>query len=75
MAYKKFLLHFKRIDKIFYEIISNLFTQPFFYSCLNPSNSLRSNYQTDRLHRVQITVTFFLLILKTCLLKKNNLYI
>ena len=42
---------------------------------LYPSNSLWSNYQTHNLHKIQITVTFFLLILKTCLQKKNCLYI
>ena len=38
---------------------------------LCPSNSLRSNYQTYRLHKIQITITCFLLILKTCLKKKE----
>ena len=33
---------------------------------LCPFNSLRSNYQTNRLHKIQITVTF-----KTCLQKKE----
>ena len=78
MAYKRFALYFKRIDLIFYEIIANLFTQPFVsasFTHLNPSNLLRSNYQTHRLTKIQITVTFFLLILKICLQKKNCLYI
>ena len=39
------------------------------------SNSLRSNYPTHRLHKTQITVTFFLLILKTYLQENNCLYI
>ena len=65
MDYKKF--------QIFYKIIANLFTQPFIlasFTHLNPSNSPRSNYQTYRLHKIEITVTFFLLILKICLQKK-----
>ena len=71
MAYKKFALYFKSIDKIVNEIIANLFTHSFLsasFTYIDPSNSLRSNYQ------IQITVTFFLLILKTCLQKNNCLY-
>ena len=59
-------------------IYINLFTQPFVSASLthlNPSNSLWSNYQTHRSHIIKITVTFFLLILKTCLRNKNCLYI
>ena len=44
---------------------------PAFLTHLCPSNSLWSNYKTHRLHKIQITVTFFLLILETCLQKKN----
>ena len=67
MAYKSCALYFKLIDQIVYEIITNIFTQSFMLASLThlcPSNSLRSNYQTHRLHKIQITVTFFLLILK-----------
>ena len=39
-----------------------------------PSNSLRSNYQTHRLIKIQITVTFFLLIKKN-FAKKRIFYI
>ena len=42
---------------------------------LCPSNSQWSNYQGHYLHKIQITVTFFLLILNTSLQKKNCLYI
>ena len=38
---------------------------------IRPSNSLRSNYQTNRLHKIQISVTFFILISKKCLQKKE----
>ena len=78
MAYKKFALYFKSIDQIVYEIIANLFTHSFLsvsFTHLNPSNSLRSNYQTHRLHQNSNHCNFFVLILKTCLQKKNCLYI
>ena len=38
---------------------------------LCPSNSLPSNYQMHRLHKIQITVTFFLTVLEICLQKKR----
>ena len=78
MAYKRFALYFKRIDQIVYEIIANLFTHSFLsasFTRLNPSNSLRSKYQRHCLQKIQIKVTFFLLILKTYLQKTNCLYI
>ena len=70
MAYKKFAFYFKSIDQIVYEIIANLFTHSFLSVCfthLNPSNSLRSNYQTAPLTPKFKSLTFFLLTLKTCL--------
>ena len=78
MAYKNFALYFKRNDQIVYEIITNTFTQSFMSASLThlcPSNSLWSNYQTHRLHKIQIIVTIFLLIFKIFLQKKNCLYI
>ena len=54
MAYKTFALYFKLIDQIVYEIIANLFTHSFlsaYFTHLNPSNYLRSNYQTHRSHQ------------------------
>ena len=50
------------IKYVVYEIIRNIFTQSFMsvsLTPLRPSNSLHSNYQTHRLHKIQITVTFF----------------
>ena len=38
---------------------------------LCPSNSLWSSYQTHRVHKIQITVTFLLLILKNMFAKKE----
>ena len=54
MAYKKIALYFKSINQIVYEIIANLFTHSFLsvsFTHLNPSNSLRSKYQTHRLNQ------------------------
>ena len=78
MAYKKFTLYFKWIDQIIYEIITNQFTPfpvaahlAYFYA-----SNLSLEVITD-VPILQITFhyNFFLLILKTCLLKKNCLYI
>ena len=62
MAYK--------LDQIIYEINTSIFTHSFktaSFTHLCPSNSLLSNYQTHRKHKIQTAVTFILLILKTCL--------
>ena len=53
-------------NSIVHEIITNQFTQLFMSAFLT---------QTFRFHKIQITVTFFLLIFSKCLLKKNCLYI
>ena len=58
MAYKKFALYFKWIDQIVYEIITNQFT-PF-----PVAEPLAYFYKSH------FTITFILLILKTCLQKK-----
>ena len=74
MAYKKFALYFKSIDQIVYEIISNLFTHSFFsvsFTHLNPSNSLRSNYQTHRLHQNSNHCNFFPINFKNMFAKKE----
>ena len=78
MAYKKFALYFKWIDKIVYEIIANLFTHLFLSALLLILIPLILSGQIIKrtaYTKIQITVTFFLLILKTCLQKKNCLYI
>ena len=74
MAYKKFLLYFKSIDQIVYEIIANLFTHSFLsvsFTHLNLSNSIRSNYQTHRLQQNSNHCNFFV---KHVCKKKNCLY-
>ena len=70
MAYKKFELYFKWIDQIVYEIIANLFTHSFLsgsFTHLNPLILFRQIIKHTAYTKIQITVTFFLLILKTCL--------
>ena len=56
-----------------YEIITNIFAQSFMSASLThvcPSNSLRSNYQTHRLHKIQIT-NFFPISFKNMFSKKE----
>ena len=74
MAYKIFALYFKSIDKIVYEIIANLFTHSFLsvsFTHLNPSNSLRSNYQTHRLQQNSNHCNFFPINFKNMFAKKE----
>ena len=57
MSYKNFAIYFKLID----QIVTNIFTQSFMPASLTNfchSNSLQSNYQTRRLHKIQITAFF-----------------
>ena len=78
MAYKKFALYFKRIDQIIYEIIANLFTHSFlsaFLLILIPLILSGQIIKRTAYTKIQITVTFLLLILKKSLQKKNCLYI
>ena len=79
MAHKKFTLYFKSIDQIVCEIIENLFTHSFLsvsFTHLNPSNSLRSNYQTHHLHQNSNHCNFFPINLNNMFEKKKNyLYI
>ena len=66
--------HFKWIDQIFYEIIANLFTHSFLsasFTHLNPSNSLRSKYQTQRLHQNSNHCNFFPINFKNIFEKKE----
>ena len=74
MAYKNFSLYFKLIDQIVYEIIANLFNHSYFL-ILIPLILFSQIIKRTAYTKIQIPLTFFLLILKTCLLKKNCLYI
>ena len=76
MPYEKFAINFTIIDQIVYEIITNQFTPipavaPLTHFCA----SLFKLFITHRFYKFLFTITFFLLILKICLPKKNCLYI
>ena len=79
MAYKKISLYFKCIDQIVYEIFANLFTHSFlsaYFTHLNPSNYLRSNYQTHRSHQNSNHCNFFPIKFKNIFAKKElSIYI
>ena len=69
MAYEKFEFNFTLIDQIIYEIITNQFiTIP-----VAKPLTLFKLLQTHRFYKFHFTITFFLLIVKTWLLKKNCL--
>ena len=81
MAYEKFKLNFTIIDQIVYEMITNQFTLiqvtvPITHFCASTVYIIREIYYTDApILQILFTIDFFLLILKTWLLKKNWLYI
>ena len=74
MAYKKIALYFKWIDLIVYEIITNQFTP--FQVAAHLAHFCASNFSLKVITDVPILqisfhFNFFLLILKTCLQKKE----
>ena len=80
MAYEKFALNFTLIKQIVFEIITNQFTtfpvaaRLAHLFCV-PLIYLFKLLQTRHFYKFNFTIFLFLLILKTCLLKINCLYI
>ena len=61
MAYQKFVFNFTLIDqKVYIQIITNQFTPIQVVAHLTPFNTSKMH----RFHKINLTVTFFLLILK-----------
>ena len=72
MAYEKFALNITFID----QIVANQSTPfPVAATLAHFCASNISLLQSCRFYKFNFTIPFFLLILKTCLLKKNCLYI
>ena len=74
MAYKKSHFITNELIKLFYEIIKNQFI-PFPVAIFVPLIYLLKLLQMCWFYKLHLTISFFLLILKTCLIKKNCLYI